>query len=372
MIPRNCKIEDFFAEWEFDVEYVACASDVDGLRMHDLLELADPEALSLWENLELGYTDPLGHHLLREAITTEYTRTSADDVTVCGGGAVEALFLIAHALLKPGDHSIVIWPAFESLHRIAPALGATYTAVPLDAANDWHLDLEAVRAAIRPNTRALFVNFPHNPTGALPTRQEFEALVAMATEAGITVVSDEVYRHLEHSPTDLLPAACDLSDNAISVGVVSKAYALAGLRIGWLATRDAALNATIRSFKNYTTVCPSAPAEILSLIALRARDHLVARSKDIIRGNLRVADSFFHSHPDVFAWSPPRAGMIAFPQLLLPTPVAEFTTALARKKGVLFLPDHIFDIDDNRFRVGLGRTNLPQALERLDEYLRED
>lgn len=369
MIPQTCKIEEFFGRWEFTVEHVACASDIDPLPMRDLLALADSECLSLWENLELGYTDPTGHPLLREAITDQYTTIGTDGVTVCAGGAAEALFLIANALLGSGDHAVVIWPAFESLHRIAPALGAEITPVPLDSADGWRLDLDAVRRALRPNTRALFINFPHNPTGALPSRAEFEALVALGSEAGVTVVSDEVYRYLEFDPEQTLPAACDLDERAVSVGVMSKAYALAGLRVGWMATRDKALIQKTRTLKDYTTVCASAPAEILSLIALRAREHLVDRGRRIILDNLALVDSFFQERPDVFTWEPPRAGMIAFPRLLLPTPVEKLIDDLAREEGVLLLPDNVFDIADNRFRIGLGRSPLPHALDRIDKFL---
>ncbi|WP_405387458.1 aminotransferase class I/II-fold pyridoxal phosphate-dependent enzyme [Streptomyces sp. NBC_01102] len=369
MIPQSSKIENFFGQWEFDVDHVACASDVDACSMRELLDLADDEALALWEGLELGYTETVGHPLLREAIADEYTKTGTDGITVCGGGAAEALFLLANALLSPGDHAVVISPAFESVHRIAPALGATVTPVPLDPAHGWRLDLDAVRRALRPSTRALFVNFPHNPTGALPSRAEFEALVALGAEAGVTIVSDEVYRHLEFDPAATLPAACDLDERAVSVGVMSKAYGLAGLRVGWLATRNQALSEATRAIKDYTSVCASAPSEVLSLIALRARHHLVARSKRIIMDNLACMESFVRRRSDAFAWEPPRAGMLGFPRLLLPIPVEEFVRDLAREQSVLLLPDSVFDMADNRFRVGLGRTSLPLALDRIDEFI---
>ncbi|MGH3170371.1 MAG: aminotransferase class I/II-fold pyridoxal phosphate-dependent enzyme [Trebonia sp.] len=370
MIPRTCKIEQFFGQWESAVDYVACASDVDGYRMRELLDLADAESLALWEGLELGYTDTLGHPLLREAIAGQYVTTAADGITVCGGGAVEALFLIANALLGPGDHAVVIWPAFEALHRLAPALGAELTPIALRSEGDgWRLDIDAVRHAFRPNTRALFINFPHNPTGALPGRSEFEALVALGTDAGVTVVSDEVYRGLELEPGAMLPAACDLEEQAVSVGVMSKAYALAGLRVGWMATRNKTLSDAARTLKDYTTVCAAAPAEILSLIALRARDHLIARSKRIILENLTLAESFFRQYPDAFAWERPRAGMVAFPRLLPPAPVDDFVRDLVREEGVLLLPDRVFDMDDNRFRIGFGRSSLPLALDRMAAFL---
>ncbi|MGH3939858.1 MAG: aminotransferase class I/II-fold pyridoxal phosphate-dependent enzyme [Pseudonocardiaceae bacterium] len=369
LIPQQCKIEQFFGQWEVRVEHIACASDVDGYSMRELLELADTETLRLWDGLELGYTEPTGHPLLREAISDQYTKTGASDVTVCGGGAAEALFLVTNALLGPSDHAVVVWPAFESLHRIAPALGATITPIALDPDHGWRLDLDAVRQAIRPTTRALFVNFPHNPTGALPSRVEFEALLTLAGDMGVTVVSDEVYRYLEYDDDATLPAACDLDERAISVGVMSKTYALAGLRVGWMATRNRAVTSAARTLKDYTSVCASAPAEILSLIALRARDQLVARSRRIILNNLAHAESFFGQHPDVFAWASPDAGLVAFPRLLLPTSVDAFVSDLAHEKSVLLLPGSVFDMDDSRFRLGLGRTSLPVALDLLGDFV---
>jgi aspartate/methionine/tyrosine aminotransferase len=369
MIPARCKVEQFFGEWDARVEYIACASDVDGLSMRELLELADPEAMAMWEGLDLGYTDTLGHPLLREAIIEQYTGMTAGEVTVCGGGAAEAIFLLANVLLEPGDHALVTWPAFESLFRIAPTLGATVTPLELDADGGWRLDLDAVRQALRPNTRALFVNFPNNPTGALPSRDEFDQLLALAREAGVTVVSDEVYRGLEHDPDTRLPAACDLDDRAVSIGVMSKAYGFAGLRIGWLATRDERVTAAARRLKDYTTVCASAPAEILSLIALRAGPRLIERGREIILKNLPLGESFFTKHADAFEWAAPKAGPMAFPRLRLPIPVDEFVADLARETGVLFLPGTVFDMTDNRLRLGLGRNSLPTALERVDDYL---
>ncbi|MDE0777045.1 MAG: aminotransferase class I/II-fold pyridoxal phosphate-dependent enzyme [Nocardioides sp.] len=369
VLPERCRVEQFFGEWESGIEHLACASDVDGLTMHQLLELADPETEALWRDLDLGYTDTVGHPLLREAIVGQYASVSIDEVTVCGGGAAEALFLLAHALLGPGDHCVVVWPAFESLHRIAPTLGATVTPVALDPQDGWRLDLEAVRRALRPTTRALFVNFPHNPTGALPDRGDFERLLALAREAGVTVVSDEVYRGLEYDPATMLPAACDVDDRAVSIGVMSKAYGLAGLRVGWLATGNGAVTEATRVLKDYTTVCASAPAEILSIIAMRAHARIVERSRSIVLANLAVAESFFDRHREVFDWASPRAGPMAFPRLRLPVDVDTFVADLAREQSVLFLPGTVFGMTDNRLRVGLGRGSLPAALARVDDYL---
>ena len=193
---------------------------------------------------------------------------------VCAGAA-EALYLLSSALLGPGTHAVVVRPAFESLYKVAAATGAQVSSVFLDSSDGWSLDLSALEAAIRDDTRAIFLNYPHNPTGVQLGREQFAAVLELAERRGVTVVSDEVYRGLEFDPASRLPAAADVNARAVSVGVMSKAYGLAGLRVGWVASQDAELVRRLRDLKDYTSVCGSAPSEILSLIALRAADVVV-------------------------------------------------------------------------------------------------
>lgn len=369
MIPEPNKLERFFSRYEFTVEHLLCAADVDGYPLGELLDLADDESRALWDGLTLGYTETAGHPALRAQIAEQYEHLGADDIVVCAGGAVEALFLLTTVLLDAGGHLAMTWPAFEPLHRVAHSTGAAITELALDPATGWGLDPDAVRAALWPDTRALVVNFPHNPTGALPDRATFQALVESADERGVRVVSDEVYRYLEFDPALRLPTAADLSERAVSVGVMSKAYGLAGLRIGWIASRDAELLRSVTRLKDYTSVCASAPAEILSLIALRAGDQVVGRCLGIITENLAQADAFFRRWPDLFDWIPPRAGMVAFPRLTAPVPVDEFVTDLVETEGVLLLPGTVFDDTRNRFRIGLGRASLPKAIARLEDFV---
>jgi aspartate/methionine/tyrosine aminotransferase len=180
--------------------------------------------------------------------------------------------------------------------------------------------------------------------------------------------SDEVYRGLEYDSGDRLPGAAALSPRAMSLGVMSKSYGLGGVRVGWIATRDAALRSRLMALKDYTTICNAAPSEILSLIALRARDRVVARSLAIVRENLRVAESFFGRHGDRLEWIPPRAGSTAFPRLRHESASA-FAEALVREEGVLLLPGSHFGSDGGHFRLGLGRTDMPEAMNRMEQFM---
>jgi aspartate/methionine/tyrosine aminotransferase len=369
MLYQESKLERFFARWEFTADHILCASDVDPFSLRELLALADEDSAAQWNDLTLGYTQTGGHPALRMAIAGLYEHIAPEEVLVCGGGAAEALFLVTNVLLGPGTHAVVVAPAFEPLYKVAGALGAEVTLVPLDAAAGWALDLDAIRRAIRPHTRMITINFPHNPTGALLDRGSFHELVDLAEERRITLVSDEVYRFMEFDPARRLPAAADAADQPVSVGVMSKAYGLAGLRIGWVATRDHDLLRRMTVVKDYTTVCSSAPAEILALIALRNHERVVARCKAIVTDNLAEVDDFFETWKGLFEWVRPEGGPVGFPQLNAPMGIDQFTTELVEQEGVLLLPGGFFHHPGNRFRIGLGRRTLPAAMARLDTFV---
>ena len=358
-------LERYFARWEFAVRHVLCASDVEPYRLADLLALADDDGRRRWESLSLGYTESPGLPALRQEVATLYQGLGADEIHTFAG-AEEAVFLAMHAMLAPGDHAVVVWPAYQSLYEVGRSIGADVTLVPLDPA-DWSLDVDAVAAAIRPTTRVIVINSPHSPTGAQLSSDELARLVAIAELHGIWLFSDEVYRLLEHSAPALPPAAT-LSPRALSLGVMSKAFGLAGLRIGWLAVRDRALRDRIAALKDYTTICSAAPSEVLSLIALRARDRVVARSMSIIRENLKLLDGFFATHEERFSWVRPKAGSACFPRLESGS-IDDFASDLVQKRGILLLPASQFGYSGNNFRLGYGRSDMPKALSELEQHL---
>ncbi|HET7726325.1 MAG TPA: aminotransferase class I/II-fold pyridoxal phosphate-dependent enzyme [Candidatus Limnocylindrales bacterium] len=360
-------LERFFARYEFSARHLLCASDVQGWAMRDLLALADAETSALWESLTLGYTEAPGHPLLRAEIASLYESIQADEVLVFSG-AEEGIFVLANVLLGPGDHAIVVWPAYQSLHEVARAVGADVTLHELREDEGWAIDLDRLRREITPRTRLIVANAPHNPTGALPDAATYRAIVDLAAEAGATLLSDEVYRYLELDPADRLPAGADAAPHAVSLGVMSKSFALAGLRIGWLATHDTALLDRAARFKDYTTICNAAPSELLALIALRARGEVLGRSRGIVESNLALLDQFFARQAGRFAWVRPRGGSIGFPRLLADVSIDRFADELIETEGVLLAPGSVFGHPGNHFRLGFGRTDLPAALERLEAF----
>ncbi len=363
-------LERYFARWEFEARYLLCASDVEGYSLAELLALADDETRALWDGLRLGYTESTGHPLLRREIASLYEGIEPDDVLTFAG-AEEAIFCLMNVLLGPGDHAVVTWPGYQSLYEVARANGADVTLHELHESTGWALDIDRLQAQLTPTTRLIVVNLPHNPTGASVDPATFGRLVALAEEAGAYLLVDEVYRFLEFDSVTRLPAGADASARGISLGVMSKAFALAGLRIGWFATHDRELLDRLARFKDYTTICSAGPSEILALIALRARDEVLARSRAIIAANLEQLDGFFEDWADRFTWVRPNAGCIGFPRLTVPgVGIDDWAAELVESAGVLLLPGSRFGHGGNHFRIGFGRRDLPEALAALDGFAR--
>ncbi len=365
------QLERYFARWEFSAPYLLCASDIQGCSMRDLLALADQQAQALWDGLTLGYTETLGYPLLREEIAKLYSQTAPEDI-LCFAGAEEAIYVTMRVLLRPGDHLIVTFPGYQSLYQIAEAIGAQLSRWELrpepgpNGILHWRADPDELRRLVRPNTRLILVNFPHNPTGALPAPAEWEAILQVARDTGCYLFSDEVYRLMEYDPNDRLPAAVERYEKALSLSALSKPFGLAGLRIGWLALRDHDLLAQLASYKDYTTICNSAPSEILALIALRAQETLLQRSLDLIQRNKRLVEETFRELNAFFEWIPPQAGSIAFPRWLGKMPVEAFTNALVQSEGVLLLPGTVYAYPGGHFRLGLGPRKYPGRIGTLE------
>jgi aspartate/methionine/tyrosine aminotransferase len=362
------ELERFFARHEFAVQHLLCASDVEGWRMADLLGRADDETRALWDGLTLGYTEAPGHPLLRAEIASLYDTIAPDEVLTFSG-AEEAIYVAANVLLEPGNHAIVTWPAYQSLHEVARAAGADVTLHELQASERWAIDVKRLRRQVTPRTKLIVVNAPHNPTGMLPDDATYREVAAIAAEAGATLFSDEVYRFLEVDPSTRLPAGADVGPHGVSLGVLSKSFAMAGLRIGWLATHDRALLERAARYKDYLTICSSAPSEILALIALRARDEVIGRSRAITGENLALLDGFFERQAAHLEWVRPRGGSIGFPELRAEIGIDAFAQNLLDAEGVLLAPGSLFGHPGNHFRLGFGRAGFAEGLARFEAYV---
>jgi aspartate/methionine/tyrosine aminotransferase len=366
--PAPFALERFFARYEFCTEYLLASSDCESRTAGELLAL-EPGARGELDRLWLGYTESAGAPFLREAIGAAYR--GGPGVLVCSG-AEEAIFAYAHALLGPGDRVVAVEPCYQSLAELPRALGCELVPWPLRAEGGaWRLDPDDLAALVAPGAALVVVNSPHNPTGFHFERGAFERVVEIARRAGARLLSDEVYRGLEYAPEGELRPACELYERATSVGVMSKAYGLAGLRIGWLATHDRAALEGAAAFKDYTTICNSAPSELFAALALRHGDALLRRNRALVAANLALVRAAFGREGSPFRWLEPQAGPVAFPALREGLDDAAHCARLAERHGVLLAPGSLFG-RPGHVRVGFGRANASEALARLEAALASD
>jgi len=362
-------LERYFAKHEFSSRYLLSSSDCESLPMSELVGMADEETRQLWEGLKLGYTESYGHALLREEIASIYKGIEMQDTLVAA--PEEIIYLLMHALLQPGDHVICTFPGYQSLYEVARSIGCRVSRWEPDEEQGWHFDIGWLRSEIQADTKLLVINFPHNPTGYLPTAGQYLAIIELARERGIYLLSDEMYRFLEVEEGTTLPSACEHYQRAFSLFGMSKSFGLPGLRIGWVATRQEDILERMAGLKDYTTICSSAPSEILAIIALRNRPGIIQEQLQRVRENVAALDNFFEEHRGLFNWNRPLGGSICFPRMLAVEDTLIFCERLVQESGIMLAPSRIFQYGDQHVRIGFGREDLPQVLERFGEYLDE-
>lgn len=372
---RDFALETYMSKWEFVAKYNMTASDAESMRLPELLAMASDEDRADFDNLSLGYTETFGAPALRQEIAGTYDTVEPENL-ICFAGAEEAIYVAMKVLLTANDHAIVITPNYQAAETIPLSICAV-TGVALDIDNDWELDIGLVEKALRPNTKLISINFPNNPTGKILPRAAFDALIGLCRKHGIWLFSDEVYWLIEKDETFRLPQAADVYERGISLNVMSKAYGLPGLRIGWLASKDRDFLVRCERYKHFLSICNSAPSEILARIALKSRDRILARTRGIVRNNLGVLNDFFAEFPHLFDWREPDGGCVAFIRYRGADGVEEFTRRVVEEAGVFFLPSSVYRSDltpvpENCLRIGFGRQHVPEGLTALRNWLRRN
>ena len=366
------KIEEFTLEriqslYENTVRINLSDSGVHPMPINDLLSADEIEELC---NLELGYGWTNGEPSLREAIAHLYEDRGIDDVIVTNGSA-EANFLMVMSLLEPGDEIVVFTPNYLQIPGWARAIGVNVKTVPHREALDWAADVDELRACVSARTRLITICHPNNPTGAVLCPETMRALVDIAQECDAYLHADEVYKGSElegEEPASFL----DLYDKAIVTNGLSKAMALPGLRLGWLAGPAEKIYAAWQR-KDYTSITTTTVSEYVAERVLKAplRQKILDRSKSILRGNLAVLTDWVAANADEVSLIPPKAGGMAFVRYHRDTNSTELVHRLREDKGVFLLPGDVYGLD-GYFRIGIGapRDHLEPGLERIGEYFR--
>lgn len=366
------RLETHFSKWEFKARYHMTASDAESISLRELLAMATPEEREEFDGMWLGYTETFGAPDLRATISSMYTNREASDI-LCFAGASEGIFAANSVILDKDSHAIVVTPNYQS-HETLPVAICEATGVPLDPDDGWSLDIDRVAGAIRPNTKLVIINFPHNPTGAILPLNRYRALVELCRKHGIYILHDEIFNGLGQTGTKHLPFVADIYERGLSLNVMSKSFGLPGLRIGWIACADAGVISKMERLKHYLSICNSGPSERLTKIALNNRDKLLSRNCAIVDANLPKWDAFFARYPDLFDWQHPDGSCMAFPRYKGAEGVEQFTQSLVEESGVLLLPSSIYRSElgatpTDRFRLGFGRKSIDEGLAALDAHL---
>jgi aspartate/methionine/tyrosine aminotransferase len=361
------QLERFFAKYEFSARYLLSSSDCESLSQAELLAMADAETKDLWDKLKLGYTESWGHPLLRDEIAAIYQGIDQEDVLTLV--PEEGIFLLMHTLLKPGDHVVCTFPGYQSLYEVARSIGCQVSSWKPDEASGWRFAVEDLAGLITAETQLVVINFPHNPTGYVPSQEDFLTIIGLVQDQRAYLLSDEMYRFLDIEGGASLPAGCELSERAYSLFGLSKTFGLPGLRVGWLASQDHEGLNRISQLKDYTTICGSAPSEILAISALKNKEQIIARQVSRVRRNVGILESFFNQYPDWFSWHQPRGGSVCFPRFHGVEDTYTFCEQLVEQAEIMLAPSRVFNYGDHHVRMGLGREDLPQVINLLAEYL---
>lgn len=376
------KLEQYFAKHEFTAKYMLSSSDCDGFPMKYILEQASAEELKMWEEITLGYTEGLGSPFLREAICRFYSKAKPENVLVASPG--ELSFILMNVLMsgEKRPHAVVISPAYQSLYEVLKSLDCDISywkpqpegVVCSGAA----YDTAELRRLVRKDTRLIVINFPHNPTGAYLTRKQLDEVVEIARSCGAYLYSDEMYRELVVDDSyEALPPVSDLYEKGISLWGTAKSFGMAGLRTGWFVSQDRELLKKIHSFKDYLSICSSAPSEVLTAIALNHADKFIGANIEKIKGNVAFFKEAVEAGklPFVTEFVPPVAGSVAFVKIdpkkaayLLdfePQTALEFSDAIVEKYGIMTIPATMFETEGDYLRIGFGRENFKEVLEMM-------
>ncbi|MFW6263528.1 MAG: aminotransferase class I/II-fold pyridoxal phosphate-dependent enzyme [Thermotogota bacterium] len=364
---RDFELEVFFEQYEFSAPYLLTQSDCETMAIDSLLEM-EPGSREAFFKQRLGYTEVTGSPELKERISNLYTKHGTEDVIV-HTGAQEAIFNFLNIFLEPGDHVITQFPIYQSIYSVAEDIGCSVDKWRIrQSETGWMMDLEELEKLIKPETKLLCINNPNNPTGFIFNEPQMKRIAEIAEQNNIFVFCDEVYKGLELDGIKR-PWFADLTDTALSLGVMSKAYGLPGLRIGWIVTGDKEVLDKMRKMKHFTSICNSAPSEFLATIALKHGEKILSKNRKLIKKNLEVSDRFFNKYKHLFRYNRQEAGPIAFHEMKIDRSIDEYCNQFVKDSGVLLLPGTVYDYPGTYFRMGYGRANFEENLKHFGVYL---
>lgn len=334
------------------------SSNPQPLTVGELQALIQENILEFPLQTSLGYGEDQGRLVLREALSQQlYSSLDADNIMTCAG-AQEGIFVAMQALLKAGDNVIAFTPVFEPLIATARELGCHLELLELDSENQWKLDLSKLAEVIDDDTQMVIINYPHNPTGALLSKEELQTIIDLCRQHNVWLFSDEVFRGLEYNTNHRLPTVAESYEKGISLGVLSKAYGLPAIRVGWLVSMNKAFIQRCIEIKGYLSICNDQLGEMAAIPVIKHSEVIFENHRQRLTDNVKRLEKLKISHQNKLNFSPPKAGCTVFVSINKDSEA--LAELLVKQAGLLVIPHKAFCMNHNGFRLGFGAANFDE------------
>ena len=362
-------VEIWMNEWETKCEWNLAETCVESLTISELLALAGKNEASLSElmTMKMTYGAIEGSDRLRAAIATLYAHQEVGNVVVTHG-AIAANMLVHKTLVETGDRVVSVVPTYQQHYSIPASIGAEVHHLQLREENGFLPDLEELRALALPGTRLIAINNPNNPTGSLMNEAMLQEIVEIARSTGAWILCDEVYRGTNQEGSGMTVSIADIYEKGISTASVSKAFSLAGLRLGWIAAAKELIEKVSRH-RDYDTISIGIIDDHFATMALENKQRVLERSQSITRNNLEVLEAWVDAQPRI-SWVKPRSGTTALLKYDLPMDSRDFCISLLEETGVMFTPGSALGME-GYIRIGYANTPsiLKEGLARTSQFL---
>jgi aspartate/methionine/tyrosine aminotransferase len=368
---KSFKVERWLNTYENDADYEMAETDVKPFILKELLELGDFKNLEEQIlNIKLGYNPTSGSDKLKETVASLYRYNTKPENVLITTGAIEADYHVTNSLVNKGDTVIAQFPAYQALYSTAEARGAKIKYWRMKPENEYKPDINELKRLIDEKTKLVVLNIPNNPTGAVISEVQLKTILKWAEEQDFYVLCDEVYHELELIKGVIPPYGRSLSKKAVSVGSMSKAYGLSGLRLGWIVGPKEIVQKCWEG-KDYTTISNAPLSDFLATFALINREKIMQRNLTIARKNFKTLLTWFKQHEYFFDYIMPEVGVLCFPKLKnIPLTSEELCKKIFNEKKLLLVPGECFDMPGH-LRIGFGgdSKNFNICLTILSEYL---
>lgn len=364
-------VEMYMNEYENDAVYNLSETCVSSMTVEELLDLIGDKEKVLEEmlSLKLSYGHIEGSDLFKEGICSLYETMKPENV-ITAHGAIGANDLVITALVDPGDVVVSVLPTYQQLYSIPESIGAKVKIVPLNVENKFLPDLELLKSFMSDKVKLVCLNNPNNPSGSLMDEEYLQNIIDIVRPYGSYILCDEVYRGANHQGNHMTASMADLYEKGISTGSMSKAFSLAGLRLGWVA---APIDVIEKVFvhRDYTTISCGVIDDYLAGLALKNKDKIFERNLKIVKTNIKILDEWIQSEPN-FSYVKPKAGTTAFIKMEFDMSSFDFCQKLLRETGVMLVPGSAMGMEGFvRMGYAYEPVLLNIGLEKISEFTKK-